>query len=122
MTAVILRVPTNRPVEDDEIASLIYGTGGLSYEWWGGVVEQEREGVDGYLFSHATKDSPDDGSTPGRTWVSEQQIADAAGRFLGEGRGGESARDMLLESIGYADAEAADVILQYAVLGEAVFG
>lgn len=119
---VMLRVPTSRPIGDDEIASLIFGTGALTYEWWGPVVEEERDDVDGYLFHHATEDSPDDGSTPGRTWVSEQQIADAAGRFLGEGRGGDSARDMLIEDIGYADAEAADIILQYAVLGRAIFG
>ncbi|AWN03597.1 hypothetical protein PBI_HYPERION_82 [Microbacterium phage Hyperion] len=119
---VTLRVPTSRPIGDDEIASLIYGTGALTYEWWGGALEEERDGVDGYLFYHATEDSPDDGSTPGRTWVSEQQIADAAGRFLGEGRGGSEARDMLTEDIGFADAEAADIILQYAVLGRAIFG
>ncbi|QED11899.1 hypothetical protein SEA_MASHLEY_83 [Microbacterium phage Mashley] len=119
---VTLRVPTSRPIGDDEIASLIYGTGALTYEWWGGALEEERDDVDGYLFYHATEDSPDDGSTPGRTWVSEQQIADAAGRFLGEGRGGSDARDMLTEDIGFADAEAADIILQYAVLGRAVFG
>ncbi|UVG35437.1 hypothetical protein SEA_ZAGIE_84 [Microbacterium phage Zagie] len=119
---VTLRVSTSRPIGDDEIASLIYGTGALTYEWWGRVIERERDGVDGYLFHHATEDSPDDGSTPGRTWVSEQHIADAAGRFLGEGRGGDSTRDMLTENIGYSDAEAADTILQYAVLGKAVFG
>ncbi|AWN04704.1 hypothetical protein HOT29_gp086 [Microbacterium phage Squash] len=119
---VTLRVSTSRPIGDDEVSSLIYGTGALTYEWWGRVIERERDGVDGYLFHHATEDSPDDGSTPGRTWVSEQQIADAAGRFLGEGRGGDSTRDMLTENIGYSDAEAADTILQYAVLGRAIFG
>ncbi|QNJ55581.1 hypothetical protein SEA_PHINKY_90 [Microbacterium phage Phinky] len=119
---VTLRVPTSRPIGDDEIASLIFGTGAITYGWWGRVVEEERDGVDGYLFRHATEDSPDDGSTPGRTWVSEQQIADAAGRFLGEGRGGEDAREMLTDSLGYADATAADTILQYAVLGRGIFG
>lgn len=117
-----LQVTTSRPATGQEVSDLLYGTGGLRFEWWGGVRAEERDGVAGYLFAHATDDSPDDGSTPGRTWVSEQQILNAAALYLKEYHGGEDADDMRRESIGYADAAAADTILQYAVLGEAIFG
>lgn len=117
-----LRVPTTRKVKDGEVGGLIYGTGALAWaSWWGPVEAKTVDGVAGYTFTHDGEDS-DEGSFDQETWVSEQAIVDAAGRFLGEGRGGEDARDMLTDSLGYADAVAADTILQYAVLGEAIFG
>ena len=60
--------------------------------------------------------------TQARSRERVERILDAAARFLAEGRGGEDAKDMITESIGYADAVTADVILQYAVLGEIVYG
>lgn len=116
------RVSTSRDATSEEVSSLLYGTGSLSWEWWGGCDAEERDGVAGYLFTHATEDSPDDGSTPGRTWVSEQQILDAAARAIAEGYGDEDRKDIIGESIGYFDGGHGDVVLQFAVLGKAVFG
>ncbi|QUE25629.1 hypothetical protein SEA_SADLAD_83 [Microbacterium phage SadLad] len=115
-----LTLTTSRPATAKEVEDLITGTGAMVYNWWSDWRPKTRNRVDGWLFNHDGPDS-EEGAGDVETWVSNQQILDAAGRFLAEGRGGD-ASDMLKESIGYADASDADVILQYAVLGEAVFG
>lgn len=122
LPGLVFRTRTSRAATTDEVSSLLWGTGALSWEWWGSCDEEERDGVLGYVFEHATEDSPDDGSTPGRTWVSEQQILDAAARAVEEGYGSEDRQDIIGESIGYFDASNGDVVLQYAVLGKVVFG
>lgn len=117
-----LTLRTSRPATSEEVSNLLYGTGSLSWEWWGSCDSEERNGVTGYLLEHATEDSPDDGSTPGRTWLSEQQILDAAALALSQGYGSEDATDIVRESIGYFDANAGDVVLQLAVFGKVIFG
>lgn len=116
-----LTLTTSRPGTAQEIDDLINGTGAMSWSWWGNWKMKTVDGVDGWEFTHDGVDS-DEGALDVKTWVSNQQILDAAGRFLAEGRGGEDAGEMVRDSIGYADAVNADVILQYAVLGEIVFG
>ena len=54
--------------------------------------------------------------------VTQEQILEAAGEYLGEGNGGEDAREAIAEDIGYLDAVHADCILQRAVLGRELFG
>lgn len=119
---LIFRTTTSRTATSQEVSDLLYGTGSLSWEWWGGCDAEERDGILGYLFTHATEDSPDDGSTPGSTWRSEQQILDAAGRAVEMGYGDEDRRDIIGESIGYFDGGHGDVVLQLAVFGKVVFG
>lgn len=112
-----LTLKTRRPATAEEVENLVWGTGALAHSWWYGAKKTPK----GFRFFY---DDPSDeeGTFKGNAWRSNQQILDAAARFLAEGRGGEDAKDMIAESIGYADAEAADVILQYAVLGELVYG
>ncbi|QUE25376.1 hypothetical protein SEA_FIZZLES_82 [Microbacterium phage Fizzles] len=116
------RTSASRPATSEEVSNLLYGTGALSMEWWGGCDSEERDGVTGYLLEHATEDSPDDGSTPGRTWLSEQRILDAAAWAVEQGYSDEDRMDIIGESIGYFDASAGDVVLQYAVFSKVVFG
>lgn len=115
MTGLTLK--TERVATAQEVEDLVFGTGGLSWPWWYGA----KQTTQGYRFFYDRPDH-DEGTFKGNRWVSNQKILDAAARFLAEGRGGEDAREMMSESIGYADAAAADVILQYAVLGEIVYG
>lgn len=111
----------SRPATVEEVESLLWGSGSLSWPWWQGCDAELRDGVAGWLFTHDTEDEPE-GTFTGRTWVSHQQILDAVGRFIREGRLTEDSKDILTESIGYFDAEAGDVVLQYAVFGKGVFG
>ncbi|AYB70196.1 hypothetical protein SEA_ONEIAGILLIAN_86 [Microbacterium phage OneinaGillian] len=112
-----LKLKTERKATTEEVDDLVFGTGALSLPWW----HSAHRTPQGYRFRF---DHPDheEGTFKGNRWVSNQQILNAAGRFLAEGRGGDDAREMMSDSIGYADAVAADVILQYAVLGEIVYG
>ena len=112
-----LTLTTTREATVDELEDLIYGTGALTWSWWGGA----RHTPAGYEFHHDA-DGDVDGACTGRTWRSHRQILRAAGRFLSEGRGGEDASEAISESLGYLDAADADVVLQYAVFGEVVFG
>ena len=112
-----LVLKTRRAATADEVESLVWGTGGLSYSWWHGAHKTPK----GFWFRFDDP-SDDEGTFKGNRSVSNQQILDAAARFLAEGRGGEDAKDKITESIGYADAIDADVILQYAVLGSIVYG
>lgn len=114
MSDLILK--TQRVADAQEVEDLVWGTGALTLPWWHGAHKTPQ----GFRFYY---DRPEDeeGTFKGNRWVSNQAILDAAARFLAEGRG-SAAADMMAESIGYADAEDADVILQYAVLGEIVYG
>ena len=111
----------SRAADPQEIDDLINGTGAMSWGWWGDWNSKTVDGVDGWEFRHDGKDSAE-GSFDVTTWVSNQQILDAAGRFIAEGRLQYDVKDVMTESIGFLDASDADVVLQYAVLGEAVFG
>lgn len=119
---LVFRTTTSRAATSEEISSLLYGTGALSWEWWGGCDAEERNGVAGYLFTHPTEDEGDGDVPTGTTWVSEQQILDAAARAVEAGYGSEDRKDIVGESIGFFDASNGDVVLQYAVFGEAVYG
>lgn len=114
MSELILK--TQRPATAEEVENLVWGTGALALPWWHGAHKTPR----GFRFFY-DRPEDDEGTFTGNRWVSNQQILNAAGRFLAEGRG-QDAGDMMSESIGYADASDADVILQYAVLGEIVYG
>lgn len=120
-TKLTFRVSTSRDATSEEVSNLLYGTGSLSWGWWGGCDAEKRNGVAGYLFTHDTEED-NEGAMSGRTWVSEQQILDAAARAVMEGRAGEDQNDIVGEDIGYFDASQGDVVLQYAVFGKAVFG
>jgi len=111
-----------REVTDEEVSGLIHGTGALSWEWWHSVDPEERDGVAGYLFG---VENPDSGPQVVKRWVSTQEIADAAGRFLSDmaedGPLSGDLADALNEDIGYLDAAEADRVLQRAVLGAEVY-
>lgn len=119
MTDLILK--TERAASAEEVEDLITGTGALSYDWWTGAERVEQDGVAGWEFTHDDGDS-DEGAGDVLTWVSDQQILDAAGRFLAEGRLQYNVTDVMIDSIGYLDAPDADLVLQYAVFGRGIFG
>ncbi|AYD87321.1 hypothetical protein SEA_VALENTINIPUFF_18 [Microbacterium phage ValentiniPuff] len=117
-----LTLTTSRPADAQEIDDLINGTGAMMWSWWSGWAKKTVDGVDGWEFAHDNADTEIEGAGDVTTWVSNQQIFDAAGRFIAEGRLQYDVKDVMTESIGYLDASDADVVLQYAVLGEAIFG
>lgn len=119
MTDLILK--TQRAATAKEVEDLITGTGVLSYGWWTGAERIEQDGVAGWEFTHDDGDS-NEGAGDVLTWVSDQQILDAAGRFLAEDALQYNVMDVMIDSIGYLDAADADTVLQYAVLGEVIFG
>lgn len=118
-TGLVLK--TQRAATAEEVESLITGTGAMTYSWWTDWDEETRDGVHGWLFRHDNGDS-EEGAGDVKTWVSDQQILDAAARFIAEGRLVYDVKDVMTDSIGYLDSSDADLVLQYAVLGEAVFG
>lgn len=116
-----LKLSTTRKATAKEVEDLVTGTGAMTYNWWSGWAQKQVDGVDGWEFEHDNGDS-EEGAGDVTTWVSDQQILDAAGRFIQEGRLIYDVDDVMTESIGYLDASDADVVLQYAVLGEIIFG
>ena len=118
MNDLELKITSTRKATLEEVKSLIWGTGALSWPWWGGV-EYIDHGV--FDFQHDGEES-DEGAHDKRTLVTAEQILEAAGEYLGEGNGGEDAREAIAEDIGYLDAVHADCILQRAVLGRELFG
>ena len=115
-----LTLNITREVEPKEVEDIVTGTGALTWSWWGEVRAEQRDDVSGYKFQH-DRDVDPEGTMRGLTWVSEQQIVDAAGEFLRKYEG-EDAKDARDESLGYLDAVAADSVLQIAVFGKVVYG
>ena len=117
MSTKQLTLSTTRPATAQEVEDLVFGTGALTWPWWNGAHQTEH----GFRFYY---DDPDkgEGTFTGNKWVSNQQILNAAAAYLADGRGGEDAREALSDSIGYLDAEAADCVLQRAVLGKEIYG
>lgn len=113
-----LKVTRERKATIDEVKDLIWGTGVLTWPWWGGVTDN---GDATFTFRHDGKESSD-GALDCTTTISARDILDAAGKQLARGIGGEDAREAIEENIGYLDAEAADVVLQHAILGSIIFG
>jgi hypothetical protein len=111
-----------RPATAEEVQSLIEGTGAMTYSWWTDWNRKQVDGVDGWEFRHDNENTETEGAGDVVTWRSDQQILDAAARFIREGRLVFDVKDVMTESLGYLDSADADVVLQYAVLGEIVFG
>lgn len=133
MSKLLLKI--EREVKPTEVLSLIWGTGGLTWEWWGGAAQyrgEERvdfdpdlnnaEAGDHFVIEHADMHEPE-GAPMITTKVTMQEIVDAASAAMAAGLiGAESLNDMANEDLGYADAGEADVVLQLAVFKEVVFG
>lgn len=145
-----LKLTIEREVQPREIVSLVFGTGALTWEWWHGgslrrpIIKEQPDGssrvVDHEIIERPWDDgveiqetdrlflSVDDPKEPGRVQkrnLSMAHIVHAAGRAIrGDGAhiDEESARDMAREDLGYADAIAADVVLQLACFEEIVYG
>lgn len=117
MNNLELKTVTTREATLDEVRDLIFGTGALSWSWWGGVVDN-KDGTFDFIY----EDPDSEEGTRRRRLVTERQILEAAGQYLSEGRGGEDARDAISDGLGYLDAMHADCILQRAVLGSEVYG
>jgi hypothetical protein len=143
-----LKLSIEREVEPDEVMSLVFGTGALSWEWWHSASarrpvlnEAQTEVIDYTVIAEPLEDiidekdrvfivvdDPDEPEGSGKTIkknLSLAAIVNAAGRALrGDGAhiDEESSRDMARENLGYADAVAGDAVLQLAVFGEIVYG
>lgn len=132
-----LMMAITREVKPQEIVDLVWGTGALSWEWWDGAAHQRystsrkkwlsvagEEPLDGdaVVFTIDDPEEPEGSGKTLRKRVTMQQIADAASWALGAGYGQEDAKDMMTDSLGYADASMADLILQKAVFGEVIYG
>lgn len=116
-----LTLRTQRTATAEEVDDMINGTGALTWSWWTDATREARNGVDGWLFVHDDEGSGE-GAGDCKTWVSDQQIVDAAARYIAEGRLQEDVADVMTESIGYLDAVGADQVLQYAVHNRGIFG
>jgi hypothetical protein len=136
-----LTLGISREVEPKEITYMVFGTGGLSYPWWGNVQwesivefdDDDDETEWGEVGDYSDLDVAEptdrlvitswDGEREGGkkvTTLTFQQIANAAAAAW-HNLADEAQRDMT-EDLGLADAEAADLVLQYAVFGEPVYG
>jgi hypothetical protein len=130
-----LALTLTREVEPKEVSYLVFGTGALSYPWWGRVewgttMDGEdfpidhtsdldvAEPGDYYIIRHDTKEDPE-GSMKGRTRLTAQQIVNAAAEAI---RLGLIYDTDAQQDLGMCDSEQADAVLQIAVFGEAVFG
>lgn len=118
MSDLELKITITRTVKREELENLIFGTGALTLPWWHSV---QNRGYGTYDFRF---DDPEgeEGTFTGQRLVTDDQIVAAASAYLSEGRGGEDAREAISEDLGYLDANAADCILQRAVLGSEVYG
>lgn len=129
-----LKVTIDREVQPKEITSLIYGTGGLSYEWWHDaqwardgrrllIKEHDiDEALEGDTFTFVI-DDPDEPEGSGKTvvkTVTMQDMVDAAGKAIAIGSVYEP--DALHDDLGYCDAPQADCVMQIAVLGAVFYG
>jgi len=116
-----LEVKITREVQIEEVNDLIWGTGALSWSWWGDVSQEGSI----YVFTHDGPNSKE-GAHDQRTTVSAAGIVGAASLWLSEramagGLNGDI-RDAITDNLGYLDAADADSILQRAVLKDVVFG
>lgn len=132
---IVMKV--ERTVTPREIFDLVWGTGALDWDWWrkatplrfGSPIEGWQHAEDGLLQPgdeiEFVIDDPDagegDDARPRRFVRSLADIAEAAGKAQ-QYISAESWRDMAGDSIGYADAIEADVILQIAVFGKIIYG
>lgn len=134
-----LRLNITREVEPKEIPYLVFGTGALSYPWWGrvtwlSVIDGEEfpvdtndvdwdtaEPTDVLIVTHDGPDS-DEGAMDQQTRLTFHDIVAAVALAVEHGYAYE--KDAISEDLGLLDAEQADTVLQLAVFGgtSAVFG
>lgn len=133
-----LTLTIERELDPKEITYMVFGTGALTYPWWGdvqwiSVVDGEEFPIDDYadldtaepddvlIFTHDNGDSPE-GAMDQKTRVTFREIAAAAGLAILKGYVYEA--DAIKEDLGLLDAEQADTVLQLAVLkvDKPVFG
>lgn len=129
-----LQLSVTREVEAKEIPYMVFGTGALSYPWWGrvdwiSIVDDEEFPIEGYDFDVAEPtdvlvirhdtEGDDEGTMKGKTRLTFQQIVDAAASAIGSGHLYDKDAQ---EDLGMCDSEQADVVLQLAVFGKLVFG
>lgn len=124
-----------REVTPQEIFDLVWGTGALTWEWWRGAVPLRNGCI---LKDWPTEsdplqpgdeiqfriDDPDAAEGSGSTRTVTLSLADVVATV---GKAQQyidpyTWKNMTSESIGYADAADADIILQIAVLGEITYG
>jgi hypothetical protein len=142
-----LSITIAREIKPDEIASLIFGTGALSWgSWWVSAtwIRPDADAPDArrvirrpldddvdlkeFDVIEFVVDDPNEGEGSGKTvsrLVTLEQMAAAASRVIandGVHVDDESTRDMAREDLGYADAIAADAVMQMAVFDEVIFG
>lgn len=132
--AAPLRLTIQRDVEPSEVTSLVFGTGALTYPWWG-MTRWMRKGKrvqdgdilrdaqqDDTILVHFDRKEDDEGTLAGRKTLTLQQIVDAAGVAIRKGYVYE--KDAIGDDLGFCDAEQADIILQLAVfeVEEPVYG
>jgi hypothetical protein len=134
-TGTKLTFKLEREVKPTEIAYMVFGTGAGTYPWWHRFVIGKLIPIEGRFNQHKLLpiadvyenttadcvlhievDNPEEPEGSGKTIafnVTMQQVCDAVSRawkHIGE----ESRRDMY-EDLGLADAEAADLVLQFAI-------
>ncbi len=133
-----LTMTITREVEPKEISYMVFGTGALSYPWWGrvdwvNVIDDEEFPVDDHseldtaepndvlIITHDTEDD-DEGTFKGKTRLTFQQVVEAAAKAIRLGYVYDT--DAIKEDLGMCDSEQADAVLQLAVFGgeKPVFG
>lgn len=131
-----LKVITARTVEPKEVTYLVFGTGGLSYPWWGSVTWEALVGEDewGEITDYADLDIAEptdrltivswDGDIEGGSKTTVLTFAEiVAAVTTGVARGLlDGDHEGVLEDLGLFDAPGADLVLQLAVFGDPVYG
>lgn len=112
-----LEVKAGRDVDLDEVKGMIWGTGALTWSWWGKVTDN---GDGSFTFRHDGPDSSGEGVHDKLTVVTAEAIVVAASVWLSEmvrlGYGDiGDIRDAITDDLGYLDAGEADCVLQIAV-------
>lgn len=111
-----LSVTINREVGDEEINDLIFGTGVLGHPWWVSAV------VIGDSWRITHEDPEDEGAV--QTLLTAEQICTAFSECIQNeyvDPGCSDTKEAIGESLGFLDANAADVVLQWAVFGEIIY-
>lgn len=118
MSKPVITVKVTREMDRDELWSNVFGTAGESWSWWRSVTfhggaSWETPGDSGYADLRI--EDPDDESKTIVKIVTMDDVVYAAEWYVAKGYERGSALDDL-------DAGASDLILQFMVFGEVVYG
>ena len=109
-----MRTKANK-LSDDQIGDLVLGAGAEVWSWWQDIDGSE---IDGFTI---IGDNPEDEDNPIEVTLSVQFIRNVINRVLGNQLPAWGIIEEAIDNDDW-DANTADIVLQYAVYGEIVYG